>query len=528
MSDDLDQQQPTDPMNDDEVHITDLDYPGSPRTRWVEQTINLARRGLARPWVRSSLYAVLLMILLGALLLQIPRPMTPQVSSGPKTSAPPFLSATTLPGLIFIQSTDHTLTAYQSTTGHVRWNVYLPASSTIIAKNHSLYCYFRTGTGDTELEALDANTGSHLWNDTLPAVFALGRTGQFENVLGNISLGPAFVYYNNALYIQTSNDTIYAIQASTGRTNWTYRTHDNPAQQLSPTLLYTISLDVEDGVLDFSSTNSIFHFLDANTGREMLSLPAKDASSYPVIDGQMIYILSSSSRATSPISAFHVPDGRLLWTRQFPEGTAVQIEMNGMIYLSLATDPTLIALSGSNGQQLWTYHFSDDQPASRMFFAENGFGYLLQQDATLVKISTSDGQALWSTQIATLQSQNFLPLGFIMDQGNLVLYTQNSLNSSIIPMYILRASDGQLLWSSLETITSAIPFNGTIYALQNNGEFDAWREDNGQRLWNNTTPLGSIIAGFPTTDVPLIFLIDLTGNFSVWRPNDGKLLWHYP
>jgi outer membrane protein assembly factor BamB len=205
--------------------------------------------------------------------------------------------------------------------------------------------------------------------------------------------------------------------------------------------------------------------------------------------------------------------------------------MDGMIYLSAAAGSTLIALRGSDGHQLWTYHSSDSQPTATTFFAENGISYLIQHDATVVGIRVSDGQVLWRTQIAALQNQILQTIGFFsLDQGNLVLSSQDPQNLSAMVVYILRASDGHLLWRSPdEPITSRpIALNGILYAWQNNGQLDAWRESDGQYLWGYRAPIGSSIVGHLTQGPPLLFLLDPIGTLSILRSSDGELLWRYP
>src|SRR5258708_15159657 len=173
-------QQPTDLADDDDVQITDLDHPGSSQYGRATRIQSVVHKSLTTPWICASLSALLLLILLGVLFLHLPRPAPTTTSSGPKTPAPLVLSATTIAGLIFLQFTDHTLAASQTTTGHVRWHIRLPAISSIVAGGQTLYCFFRTPSGHTELEALAANTGTILWHDALPAVTASGETGQFE------------------------------------------------------------------------------------------------------------------------------------------------------------------------------------------------------------------------------------------------------------------------------------------------------------------------------------------------------------
>jgi outer membrane protein assembly factor BamB len=281
---------------------------------------------------------------------------------------------------------------------------------------------------------------------------------------------------------------------------------------------------VRNGVVVFLSANSTLHFLNATTGQEFLSLPPDPTVSFPSIDGQIIYQGPPDNAPSASIRAFHIPDGRLLWTYPLPKDTSVQAEKDGMIYLSAAANSTVIALRGSDRHLLWTYHSSDGQPVANTFFAENGIGYLFQQDATVVGIRVSDGQVLWRTQIAALKNQNLQTLTLKLDQGNLVLYPRGS----ALPMSVLHGSDGHLLWSSSATITDPIPLNGTLYEWQNNGQLDAWRESDGQHLWSYRAPIGSSIGGSLTEGSPLLFLFDPVGTFSVLRATDGKLLWRSP
>ncbi len=535
MTDDTEQHS-TDLINDNDVQITDLDPSYFPQHRHAEHMLNLARKGLNTPWIRTGLPTTLLLLLLCTLLIQVPPSAPGLVKSRPGVVASTFLNATTTSGFIFIQSTDHTLSAYQDTTGYVIWRIKLPAQSTIIAENHTLYCSFQITPDHTELEALDANNGKVLWYDAFPAVLSLAGIGQSENFIGNNLLGTPFLYQDNVLYILGSDGTSYAIQASTGYINWSYHVHDTLTQststpqagstQPSGTILY-----VQDGVFAFMSANAILHILNANTGQNIFSFPpASPASQLSLIDGHIFYILPASSPSVVPIRAFHMPDGKLLWTYHLPKDTSIQAEIGDIVYLNAAADSTLIALRGSDGHQLWTYHSGDDRPVTPTFFVENGIGYLIQHDTTVVGVRVSNGQVLWHTRIDMLQKQNPQHLTFELDQGNLLLFDLALQPSSGIPVsvYILNASDGRLLWSSSNTPPDSIPDHGTLYTMQDDGHLDAWQESDGQHLWRYNAPFGSSILKSPTEGSPLLFLLDPTSTFYVLRPSNGKLLWHYP
>ena len=97
-------------------------------------------------------------------------------------------------------------------------------------------------------------------------------------------------------------------------------------------------------------------------------------------------------------------------------------------------------------------------------------------------------------------------------------------------VYILRASDGHLLWRSPDETITSIPMalNGTFYAWQNNGQLDAWGESDGQHLWGYSAPIGSSMVGHLPQGSPLLFLFDPIGTFYILRASSGKLLWRYP
>jgi outer membrane protein assembly factor BamB len=244
-----------------------------------------------------------------------------------------------------------------------------------------------------------------------------------------------------------------------------------------------------------------------------------------------MYLLPSSNAPSASIRAFHLPDGRLLWTYPLSTDVSIQAEMDGMLYLSAAANSTLIALRASDGHRLWTYRSSDGQPAANTFVAANGIvGYLFQQDTTVVAIRESSGQVLWRTQVTALKNRDYqtFPFTLTLDQGNLVFYPQGPQNSLALPVSVLRASDGHLLWSRPEANTNLILLNGTLYGLQNNGQLDAWRESDRQHLWSSSMPSGSSFVGSLTEGSPLLFLLDPVGTFYVLRATSGKLLWHYP
>ncbi len=499
--------------DDEEIWITDLDAPDSPQHKRAARIISLTRKSLTTPWIRSGLYGIVILILLGVFFQWLRS--TPATPNTPGVPAPYVLNTTNSQGLIFIQSSNYTLAAYQAATGRILWHTSLPAAATLEAVHQTLYVYFVTTSSKTELEALNVNTGKVIWHDALPAAF----TYEPEEVPGT-QTSPAFFWFldNNALYIQDISGLISAIDASTGQIKWTHQTN-NPSNQ-------SRGFQVQNGMIEFVAANATTHILNASTGQDIVDLPARYRL-LPTIDGNMIYALPPPS--VSPIQVFHAPDGQQLWAYPLPDGTWAQTEINGVVYLGAAAGATLIALRGSDGHRLWTYQASDGQPMVSTFFAENSVGYLLQQDATLVSIRISDGSVLWRTHIPELQHQVSTSTTYFLDQGTLLLFNSDS-TTSTQPMltYALRASDGQILWHNAQILTYPLLLAGVLYTMQNNGQLDAWRESDGHHLWGYSTPVGTRIIGKFLPSSPLLFLLSRTGMLSTLRTNDGKLLWRYP
>jgi outer membrane protein assembly factor BamB len=460
--------------DDEEVQITDLDVPDSLLHRRIVQITGLIRMSLRTPWILYSFSGTLILILLGAFFLQWRQltPTTPKVAKAPTAE---FLSATTTQEMVFIQDTNHLLTAYQATTGHVRWHTSLPDTATIDAEGQILYCYFATATNKTELEALDTNTGKVIWQDALPTSQSSSWPSSFTSEQITIqeilnTPGPSFFYSDNTIYIQNTDNIIYTIQASSGRLKGSYQ---------SPTIDYSI------------------------------------------IDGQILYALQPPISST--IQAFRLSDGQPLWMISLPQGTWAQAESDGVIYLNTAEGTTLVALRGSDGHQLWRYYTKAE--VSTIFNAYDGIVYLLQQDNMLVKIRVSDGSALWRVRLTIPQNFVGLTTKLLVDHDNILLY--DALPGVATPVYVFQASDGHLLWHTSGPVVNPVPLNGVLYAMQSDGRLDAWRESDGYHLWSYRAPDGTQIVQNARHDPTLLFLLNDTGTFYALRASDGKLLWHY-
>lgn len=519
--DELDRQESTF-LEDEEVHITDLDAPGSSRQQRAARAIEQLRQGLKVPWIRYGFSGVLLAILLGAIILQWPRP-APVPASAAKTPISSFYTGAIAQGTIFIQHYDHSLTAYQLTTGHQQWHTTLPALASLNAEGQFLYCVFAEGSEHTILEALDMRSGKVVWHDNLLAVFNISGSPQFPTSR-SFALEPTFIYQDNILYIQDIHDQILAIQGNNGKVRWTHQTSVHLQDSSSNTLLWRGIVGIRGGVISFTSVDNRVHVLNISTGQEILSFPPTSSATLPAIDGQTLYTLPPPGAST--IQAFHLPDGQLLWNKPLPKGYWAQNEADGTVYLGAAQGSTLIAMRGSDGQALWSYHASDNQPVTGRFLAANGFGYLLQQDATLVCLRLSDGHILWQRQIKEIKNRISPTMDLIQEQGILLLYDINI--GPLTPFYAFSSNDGHKVWQLKEVFSLPFFQAGSFYTIENRGQVDAWRIADGKHLWSFSAPAGTTIIRPTRNPSDLLFLLSLSNTLFVVRITDGRMLWRYP
>lgn len=515
-----------DPEDDEQIQITDLDPEGTPRRRYAQKLVALIHKSVTTPWIRNSLFGVLILILVSAIFLQThpPASTTPGAASKP---TPPGLS---LPyavnpllihrgvanNRIFLQTSDNTVTAYQAQNGQVLWHSKLPTPANLQASASALYCYFVTAPGHATLEALDAKSGNILWRDVLPVstIVQQGRIGQTN-----------FVLADDTIYVSGQQGLIYAIQAGNGNQRWTYDVGE-------PILSLNAILEAQNGIVAILAPDSgVFHMLNASDGREIVRVQARSDYALPLIDGQLIYVLPGSDAASvgQSIQVFHIPDGKRLWTLSFPHGVGTLEEQDGMVYLSDIDNSTITALRGSDGHQLWTYETTDGQAMANGFVAQGGFVYLLQQDTTLVSIRANDGQVLWHTQIRAFRNQ-VSDVAPILDNGLLLLFhvATSQPGADPAPVYVIRASDGYELWHASLPIGELIPQNGILSIMQDNGSLNAWNESNGQFLWRYEAPVQTNILGNLPGTSNVMFLLSQTSELWALSISDGRLLWSFP
>ncbi len=82
-------------------------------------------------------------------------------------------------------------------------------------------------------------------------------------------------------------------------------------------------------------------------------------------------------------------------------------------------------------------------------------------------------------------------LSFFVNDGFVLL--SNQITGLALPTDVISASDGHLLWHNPGAIANPVVFADMLYTRANNGQVDAWRENDGQHLWSFSAPPGSSV-----------------------------------
>jgi outer membrane protein assembly factor BamB len=235
-------------------------------------------------------------------------------SEGRITSSP-AISA----GVVYFGSYDGNFYAVDASTGQLKWKFQTggerrfaakhlhgaePASETMpdpfdfylsspVAWNGRVYF----GSGDTNVYALDAATGTLKWKF---------KTGDVVHASPAISGG--------ALFVGSWDSYFYALDAGSGKELWRFKTGEDP--DIHNQVGIQSSAAIADGVVYFGCRDSKFYAVDTATGKERWSFSNKGSwvvASPAVLDGKVYFATSD----TGLLHAFDAKSGAPLFSIDF-------------------------------------------------------------------------------------------------------------------------------------------------------------------------------------------------------------------
>jgi len=351
------------------------------------------------------------------------------------------------------------------------------------------------GSTDDNLYALNATEGTKLWNYS---------TG------GPIDSSPAV--YNGVVY--TGSLGLYALNATNGDEIWVFKS----------SYLIISSPTVLDGIVYFAD-NNVVYALNAENGSMLWNNTV--SSSYwqivssPAVANGVVYIGSDDH----DLYALNATNGSQLWV--YPTGSYVESSptvANGIVYV-ISDDQNLYALNEVNGQKLWNYNSTLNTVNGESIVVANNVVYVLSGiNVELKALNAKTGVQSWSSSMTDCE-----PFPIVVGD---VLYI-----GSINNLFAFNATNGNWLWNSTQTgeiLSSPAYANGVVYIDSTNGYIYAFGTPSAPSAQATSSPTPSV-PEFSSVAIGLtcVILAIVVVAFIVlrWKPKAARPLvqpnWEY-
>jgi outer membrane protein assembly factor BamB len=327
------------------------------------------------------------------------------------------------------------------------------------------------GSVDGNLYALDATSGTKLWN------YSTGNT---------IDSSPAV--YNGIVYVGALG--FYALNATNGEKIWN---SSSDYIMSSPTIV--------NGVVYFAGSHTVYA-LNAENGMMLWNNSVSSSNwqivSSPAVANGIVYIGSDDHN----LYALNATDGSQLWV--YPTSSYVESSptvANGIAYV-ISDDENLYALNTTNGEKLWSYSGTYDTANGESVAVVNNVVYVLSGNngphifgVFLKALNAKTGVQLWSSNTTDCE-----PFPIVVGD---VLYVDGINN-----LFAFNAIDGSWLWNSTQTgeiLSSPAYANGVVYVDSINGTIYAFGTPSAPSTQATSSPTPNVPAqptSSPTPNVP--------------------------
>jgi outer membrane protein assembly factor BamB len=261
------------------------------------------------------------------------------------------------------------IAAYNMEAGHEIWRLKIPngvETGAALIKDRLFF-----GASDGNFYAVSAKDGKVLW--TFPT-----RTENIAEPLLDASTG--------ILYFLSGANSLYALDAESGRQIWLYSRQDSSNFSIrggsKPAL--------KDGNLFVGFSDGALVSLNAKTGNLQWEIQLnknkkfRDLDSSPVVDGDLIYVSGYDDRLYA-ISAFK---GDVQWKVEGGGYYPVTISGDKLYYSTTAGE--VLALNKSDGRRIWSYKLKEGIPTQARIY--KGLAVFGESQGTLQFLDANSGK----------------------------------------------------------------------------------------------------------------------------------------
>ncbi|HZQ67604.1 MAG TPA: PQQ-binding-like beta-propeller repeat protein [Terriglobales bacterium] len=198
-------------------------------------------------------------------------------------------------GVVYFGSGDTNVYALDAATGSLKWK--FKTADVVHASPAIADGTVFVGSWDSYFYALDAATGREKWKF---------KTGEDPKIHNQVGIQASATVADGIVYFGCRDSNFYALDENTGQKRWTMSNHGS---------WVISSAVVQNGKIYFGTSDSgLFHALDAKTGAPVFSLKMQGwpMFSSPAVAGNMLYIGSHEGK----LVAVDLTSQQIAWTFQ--------------------------------------------------------------------------------------------------------------------------------------------------------------------------------------------------------------------
>ncbi|BAV07277.1 Outer membrane protein assembly factor BamB, contains PQQ-like beta-propeller repeat [Filimonas lacunae] len=281
---------------------------------------------------------------------------------------------------------------------------------------------------------------------------------------------------NNLVFIGSSNNSFYALDANTGSIKWQYN-GTNGFSYSSPTY--------DSGVVYAGSIDNYLYAFDALTGaiKWQFLTGGFGIESSPTVKDNIVYVGSNDDY----LYAINKVTGTLLWKYQTAQNvSSTPLVYNGTVYVG-SSDNYLYALNAITGALQWKYATGALINQSSPALYNNNI-IIGSRDGYLHAVNATTGTLQWrfSTGGISLEMSNPTVANDIVYIGGWYNFNDFKQKGSL---YAVNAATGTLVWHGLDTLgigSDPCVTNNQVFVSSDDGNTYAINAATGNVLWQKT------------------------------------------
>jgi len=301
------------------------------------------------------------------------------------------------------------------------------------------------------------------------------------------------VVAGRTVFAGTAQDTVYALDAATGRLAWRRVTTHTINDQLVVAGNSVVIADADKGGVIA---------LNAASGQQRWSVNSGAVLGLAAADGVVYAGVALHSNDTGGVTALTAASGEVIWTVTFPQSVDTNGALtvsDGVVYVT-TSDGEIMAYRAADGTRLWRFAGSKVTFRAAPPVVAGGVVYACSGDNTpvLYAVKAANGRLLWHQPLGASALPAYVAVADdVVFVGMTRIINGQGLDAGDVSA--LNAANGQQLWKN--RVAGGVDFGpatapGVVYTGSNNGVLDAWQADTGNKLWSFSTGglIGSNVA----------------------------------